>query len=139
MIRDVVSPAMRALGFKGSGGSYVLPAPGAWVIVGFQRSVHDRRDEVSFTVNLTVASKTAWEAGRAEQPYLPERPAPNMRYGPATWQRRLGSLMPAGADRWWTITVETDVRGVGEDVVGALRDHGLRPMREEVDRIATAT
>ena len=136
MIRDVISPAMRALGFKGSGGSYVLPVASAWVLVGFQRSVHDDRELVEFTVNLTVASKRAWEAVRLERPYLSERPAPNTRYGPPTWQRRLGALMSAQTDVWWRVTAVIDTSRVGDDVIVALRDFGLPKMMEEANRIS---
>jgi hypothetical protein len=139
MIRDVISPAMRALGFKGSGGSYVLPVASAWVLVGFQRSVHDDRELVEFTVNLTVASKRAWEAVRLERPYLSERPAPNTRYGPPTWQRRLGALMSAQTDVWWRVTVDSDVGRVGDEVVTAVREYAVPMFEREVARLRDET
>src|SRR5689334_15134911 len=73
MLRTQVAPRMRALGFKGSGGRYVLPDADRWLIVAFQKNRYSTAESVSFTVNLTAANKEAWEKfrggwGLAEQP-----------------------------------------------------------------------
>lgn len=104
MMREQVAPAVRKLGFKGSGSSFVLPVEGYWAIIGFQKSVWSTATELQFTINLTVVSKSEWIAIRERKPYYPERPSPNTHFGPSVWQRRIGELIPVkGNDYWWTL------------------------------------
>jgi hypothetical protein len=105
MLRTEIAPRLRALGFKGSGSSYVLPTDDRWLIVAFQKDSYSRADCVRFTVNLTVANKRAWAEARIETPSLPLRPSGNAHYIEAEHVViRLGNLMPPdGQDRWWEV------------------------------------
>lgn len=129
LMREHLGPALRAEGFNGSGGVYRLPDPRHWAQVGVQRSVHGDRRETRFTINLSVVSKPAWDAARADRPYLPDRPAPNTRYGLPVWHSRIGLLLPAAIDAWWTLRPESDLPTLAAEVLAALRDHGLPAIR----------
>jgi hypothetical protein len=132
LMRDRLAPALRELGLKGSGGTFVLDDPVCWAIVGFQRSVHNDRSRVQFTVNLTVVGRQAWAETRRSYPYLSARPAPNMRYGNPAWQQRIGTLLPSGVDTWWAVDSRTDLDGLAREVIAAIRDHGLPAMRRQL-------
>lgn len=132
LIRHHLAPALRELGFKGSGGVFTLPDAERWALVGFQRSVHNDRQEVRFTANLTVGSKAVWQAARMEMSYLPERPAANTRYGSFIWQIRIGLALPVGRDTWWKVEPRTDLDALARDVIAAIRDHGLPAMQEQM-------
>jgi uncharacterized protein DUF4304 len=109
MMRDHVAPALRAMGFVGSGRSYVLPSDTHWVLLGFQKSRSSDAAAVPFTVNVTVASKEAWAAMRRTRGYLPER-----------------------ADRWWTLTPATPAAPLAAEVVDALRLAALPEIRRRL-------
>jgi hypothetical protein len=51
-LRDLVSPAMRSSGLKGSAGRYHIPSQSCFAPVGFQRSRWSNGSIVEFTVNL---------------------------------------------------------------------------------------
>jgi hypothetical protein len=139
LIRAHVSPALRSLGFKGSGGIYAADLPTIYVIVGFQRSAWGDRRHTDFTVNLTVASIASWEGARATHPVLPARPSPNVGYmdslfGTDAWQSRLGFLMPEPRDRWWSLSPDTNLPRLSAEVVAAIRQYGLPAIEEQVAR-----
>jgi hypothetical protein len=67
-LRDVVSPAMRSAGLKGSAGHYQLPSQACYALVGFQRSASSTASAVKFTMNLKAVSREAWELARADMP-----------------------------------------------------------------------
>jgi Domain of unknown function (DUF4304) len=134
MLRDEVAPALRELGFKGSGQSYQIPNETCWALLGFQKNKWSSADHVMFTANVTVVSRAAWDEARAERPYLKERPSPNSYYGTFAWQDRIGMLMPRGEDHWWDVVAETDMRDTAASVVEAVRDFVLPAMRDEIRR-----
>lgn len=132
MMRLRVAPALRELGFKGSGTTFTLPDRDYWAIVGFQGSRRNDRRQVSFTVNLTVASKAAWLIARLDNPRLRERPAANTSYFRWSWQTRIGVVLPGGREIWWAIGPGIDVQVVADEVIAAIRDHALPAMREQL-------
>ncbi|RPE41173.1 uncharacterized protein DUF4304 [Streptomyces sp. Ag109_O5-1] len=50
MMRTQIAPALRALGFKGSGQIFELPHPASWALLGFQKSAYNTARHVEFTV-----------------------------------------------------------------------------------------
>ncbi len=128
LIKLRVSPAMRRLGLKGSGGPYELPHGHLWALVGFQASAYSDSGEVSFTVNVKVADKRSFASlvgsnGR--------RPSANSEYPQVSeWHVRLGNLMRANTgaqnlDQWWTVTPESDLAAVAEEVLAAVAAYAL--------------
>jgi hypothetical protein len=120
MVRLVIRPALRDLGFKGSGSTFTWPSERSIALVGMQRSQFGDRNLVKFTLNVTVADAQAWERAREERPHLPKRPAPNTFYGSFIWQQRIGKLMPTGEDHWWSLDGSTDTTELGNEVVEAI-------------------
>jgi hypothetical protein len=121
MMRDEIAPALREMGFVGSGQTYTLPSDSHWVLLGFQKLRASNAAKVRFTVNVTAASRRAWDELRASLDYLPERPSANTAYGPAIWRRRIGMLLPEGVDRWWTVTPARPTTPVAAEVAEAIR------------------
>jgi Domain of unknown function (DUF4304) len=129
LLRDHVAPALRELGFVGSGTAYRLQIPGAIALLGFQRSRYDDRDVVAFTANLTAGPEAAWEEARQRYAFLPERPAANTRYPGGLWHGRLGMQMPAAQDLWWELAPDSDLAALGGEIIAAVREHGIPALR----------
>jgi hypothetical protein len=127
--RDHLAPALRSLGFRGSGQVFAIPDDARWIQIGIQRSLRNDAGQIAFTINVQIADRRAWNDLRAEKSYLPARPSPNTRYGAFVWQRRIGLLMPAGRDHWWELTPRTDLAGLGSEVVQAVRSSVIPAIR----------
>lgn len=130
LMRAQIAPGLRALGFKGSGQTYELPHLETWALIGFQKSAYNTARHIEFTVNVTVADKLGWAQARRGQPHLPARPSPNTVYGPAAWHSRIGRLLPADRDTWWTISATSDPEPVARDVITAVTEYALPAIRE---------
>jgi hypothetical protein len=131
-LRDLVSPAMRSAGLRGSAGRYHLPSPSCFALVGFQKSEWSTGSAVTFTVNLKVVSREVWKLAREDQSWLPETPAPSTRYPVAEWSPRIGSLMPGGQDHWWWLRPGQSLEPLAAEVIGALTDYGLPALQRAV-------
>ncbi|HJW50285.1 MAG TPA: DUF4304 domain-containing protein [Candidatus Limnocylindria bacterium] len=140
MLRDVIAPALRGLGFQGSAQSFVLRSDTHWALVGFQKSRDRYADSVKFTVNVTVVAREIWKVWREASPHLPARPHANVSYGPGSRQldpdvraayswERIGVLMPVRNDYWWEIRADTDTTHVAEEVIAAIRDYAIPEIR----------
>lgn len=127
MIRDEIAPALRTLGFRGSGAVYELPDEHFWRLVGFQKSRSSDRSEVRFTVNLTRADRMRWLAALESNPWLGPKPSGNADYGlpDVVEVTRLGQLMPGRQDVWWTVGASATTGDVSRRVVSALEVYGV--------------
>jgi Domain of unknown function (DUF4304) len=74
-VRDLVSPAMRSAGLRGSAGPYYMPSLSCFALVGFQKSTWSTGSAVNFTMNLKVVSREVWSTGIAQLVQAPVRPA----------------------------------------------------------------
>ena len=128
MLRLQIGPRLRALGFTGSGASYVLRDDERWLIVGFQKDRYSTAAIVRFTVNLTAADKRAWAKAHAEQQWLPARPSGNARY-PVGETIRLGGLMPPGLDHWWAVEASHASNSAAAQVIEAIEFFALPWLR----------
>jgi len=63
-MRDEIAPALRELGFKGSGQVYLLPSETHWAMLSFQKSASSDAAGVRFAVNFDVTTKQEWEHRR---------------------------------------------------------------------------
>jgi hypothetical protein len=130
MVDKGLRPSLKALGFKGSGTTFTWPSKSHVSQLGLQKSQFSDRDALRFTVNVTVADKSLWEAARAMKPHLPKKPAPNTFYGDFIWQRRIGTLMPGGEDTWWTISAGDNWRHVADAVLAAVTEYALPELQK---------
>ena len=129
---DLVSPAMRSAGLRGSAGRHYMPSLSCFALVGIQKSTWSTGSAVNFTMNLKVVSREVWRLARKDQSWLPETPAPNTRYLVAEWSPRIGSLMPGGQDHWWWLRPGQQLEPLAAEVVGALTDYGLPALQRAV-------
>lgn len=129
LLRDHLAPALRSLGFVGSGSAYRLPIPDAIALLGFQRSRYNDRARASFTVNLNAFSTATWERARRDHPFLPARPTATPHYPGGLWHARLGMLLPEAGDVWWEVDRDTDLDALTADLVGAIRDYAIPALR----------
>jgi hypothetical protein len=133
MLMEQIAPGLRALGFKGSGQLYTWPSDDFWALVGFQKSRTSSRDELGFTVNLSIGSKSAWaEARIGREHWIPERPTPNTRFGMPMEEQRIGMLLRARRDKWWSVLAGCDTAKLSEEVVEAIRDAVIPTILERV-------
>jgi hypothetical protein len=138
MMQREIAPALRELGFKGSGQSFTLPSHTHWALLGFQRSRWGDSKEVRFTVNVTVVEKRAWEELRATRPHLGARPSPNVREPAPAWTERIGLLLPAGTDLWWPVPANASTARVADEVVAAIRDYALPEIARQIEGVHDA-
>ena len=123
-MRDDLGPRLRSLGLRGSGQRFVLPDDDAWRVLATQRSRWNRVDSVSFTVNLFRVNRADWAAYRLRLDWL--SPEPSGRSVELVGEHiRLGQLMAAPADRWWSLTPGVDPADVAMDVANAFAASGL--------------
>jgi hypothetical protein len=130
MIKIGVRPRLKALGFTGSGTTFVWPSTSVFCQLGFQRSQFSNRDALKFTINVTAADKSAWELARQTRPHLPAKPSPNTFYGTHIWQRRIGELLPGGEDKWWTVDANQEWRALADEVVDAVTRFAVPEMQQ---------
>lgn len=127
-VKSALAPALRDMGFKGSGLSYWLPDVECWVLLGIQKSTASTSEQVKFTLNLSVANKHYWDELREWEHYwLPARPSANA-VSPGQVVRRIGTLMPAGQDLWWAVGAEAspeELDALRQAVDTAVRNYGL--------------
>jgi hypothetical protein len=134
LVKTKLSPALREMGFIGSGGRYSLRAEACWSLLGLQKSAYSDREEVRFTVNLLVVNKGVWASMRSDKDYLPEKPAPGALYGQHVAQARLGTLLPHGEDTWWRVYTGVNLEAVAEDLLTGIELYGLPWLRAQMGR-----
>jgi hypothetical protein len=132
-MKEVLSPALRDVGLRGSNGRFELPSTTHWAELGFQKSIYNRDDEVRFTVNLSAIRRDEWDAQAASKPHLGKRPTPSIHYGTWANQIRIGSLTPAGEDKWWRLVRGVDVAAIAADVVADLLTYGVPWLRQHAN------
>ncbi len=104
MMRDLVTPALRELGFRGSwsrgfwyrDGDY---AGNVWT----QKSVHSSKDRVNFTVHLSAA-------------HVPT--------DAVYWTSNLLGLIPGNRDSWWTVSARGHADAVAARFLTGFRSYG---------------
>jgi hypothetical protein len=132
MIREQVAPRLRALGFKGSGQRFALASDSHWALLGFQRSAWGDSNKGSFTINLTVVSKEAWEASRTDRPYRGSAPQANASEGVPAWEERIGMLTPENLDLWWEVRAGESTERVADGVLRVVEDYALPEMLRQI-------
>ena len=124
MVDTTVSPRLRELGFKGSGGRYELASASHWALLGFQKSAYSDREAIRFTVNLTAVARDVWARGVEEHPYWGKRPSAGTHYGAAVPQERIGQV--AGhEDTWWDVRAGEETVVTATEVLAAIEQFGL--------------
>lgn len=134
-LRDILSPALRSQGFKGSGITWTHETElGDVAIVNVQSSSWSTREEVRCFVDLAVAPDP-WMDWRSTQTGQPRRKSPKENDG--LWRSRLDRPTPPGArgsEPWWVIhdmrSAEVAVTEMRDELIGS----SLARLRELVTR-----
>ena len=122
-----VGPALKAHGFKRQGQTFGLRGDGVWGVINFQKSQWTGRESVDFTINVGVWSDRLSETVSGER----SRPKGIPAVATCQWQKRVGALMPAGHDRWWTLAPPLESwnltlsSGLLSEVMAALIEYAL--------------
>ena len=138
MLKEDIAPELREIGLKGSGQVYELPDAAFWALIGFQKSVRNDRNRVSFTLNLSVTRREFWAQRHTEDPgTYSVRPRANVDWGaliPASeyWFSRIGTFLPGGLDTWWEIAADEPTDLVAAEVTRVIREYGLPALRERM-------
>jgi len=125
LMKQRFAPFLREAGLRGSGGRFQLGSGSHWLLLGFQKSAHNDRDDVRFTINLSAIPRDEWESRRAAMPYLGAEPRATVFYGTWAEQVRIGQLTPAGEDKWWSFRPGQDIEPLVVDVLGDIRSYGV--------------
>jgi hypothetical protein len=148
LLRDLVSPALRAEGLRGSGNSYVLPDDKWWAQLAFQKSKYSNRDVVKFKVTLGAVRKADWDAIRREHSYVKDTPPPGLsqmerdaeRLAQSYYPKKpasggimsLGHLIPdVRADHWWSIGA-TEPERMMAAVLEAVKQYGIPALQNRI-------
>ncbi len=134
MIRDHVAPALRELGFKGSGQSYVFPSETHWVSLWFQKSAYSDAHRIKFTVHLLVIGKNEWEAIRRGNELAPERPRRFWGAPARSWSvsyRPRPKEVPGGwMQIWWELYAGQPVGPLADLVLRTIKNEALPRIEE---------
>jgi hypothetical protein len=131
MMKTEMAPALRALGFQGSGQRFALQSETHWAQIGFQKSAWSDREEILFTVNVQCVSRAAWDEARGSRAWLPKRPSPNSAYPGGGWWERIGRLANR-EDTWWHVNADRPTDPITREVIGLIRERALPALRERM-------
>src|ERR1700687_1087954 len=109
-------PLCAASDFRRRSQNFICETPECWGVINFQKSRYPPIDQKSFTINLAIASK------RILAYYGKATNVPPPSYACHWAEIRIGSLMPDGQDKWWTLSDEASYVLVEGEVKKALSD-----------------
>lgn len=139
LMKEHIAPRLRQSGWTGSGPSWVRPHPTQWVLLGWQKDKSSNVASVSFTANLKVISKDAWDAENVPPGRAPAKPPASTSWH-LGWEQRLGGLIPgSGGDRWWFVRPGDDLPGIAAEVLGALSTCGVPAIERMLVAAGNAT
>lgn len=133
MLRQEIAPALRALGFKGSGNRYEMSRDEYRIQIQLQRSKWSTRDSVQFDANLSVIHP-ATMALFNEQNQSARQQGKAME-GSGSFHSRLNTLSRRNTHGFpWIIRANEPTEPVAHDFIEAIRRDFLPVIEEEVHR-----
>ncbi|MGC5021267.1 DUF4304 domain-containing protein [Micromonospora sp. DT47] len=133
-LRDVVSPAARAEGFKGSAPTWRMTnALGDWAVVNVQSSAYSTSESLRCVINLAVAPAPwlAWQQQSLGS--LPKAITESL----GLYRHRLHPTgTPPGTDGWWEVGGDRDASAAATDMTEQLAIHGWPTLKRLMDREA---
>jgi hypothetical protein len=133
-LRNIVGPAARAAGYKGSGTTWRSASSlGDWAVVNVQSSSWSTAGSLRCVINLAVAPAPWLDWMREWRGSLPKSVNESL----GLYRDRLHPAgSPAGADVWWQVSTEEDARVAAADMVVQLADHGWPALARLLNRQA---
>jgi hypothetical protein len=118
---------LKPSGFKKRGAVFQKPVADVIHLISLQSSVSSTQDHARVTVNLAVWCKAINNAG------------PNPTVWSAHWRQRIGKLMPAKADLWWSLDSNEATSTARTEIVAALKVYGLPALEKLADSASLLT
>jgi hypothetical protein len=122
-LRDIVGPAARDAGFKGSGTTWrATNSVGDWAVVNVQSSSWSTAGSLRCVINLAVVPAPWLDWMREWRGSLPKSIGESL----GLYRDRLHPAggTPADIDGWWQVSDDVDARVAAEDMVVQLAGHG---------------
>ena len=137
MLKDHVGPLMSSHGYlRRRQGTYEKRNGDCVATVRFQRSVHNTKESVEFTINLSVLNEAIMEAFYDTVRRLYEQGhkgnVADLRSG--GWTSRIGHLMSEPHDHWWKLSLGEPTQPVVASVLESLERIAIPRIEEEMDR-----
>lgn len=131
-LRDVVGPAARAAGFRGSGSTWrSANSQGDWAVVNVQSSSWNTAECARCVINLAVAPAPWLDWMRESLGSLPKSVNESL----GLYRDRLHPAgTPPGADVWWQISSDSNARLAADDMVVQLAEHGWPTLTRLLNR-----
>jgi hypothetical protein len=131
VLADALAAPLKLAGYRRSARTWRRAGPTSVRVINAQGSTWNTAEEGQFTLNLglyfpPLAPLVGW--GRtAERPTEPD----------CQVRTRIGFLLPAGLDHWWTVTPTTDLDALAADVRSTWEQFGA-PWFERYDELEAA-
>jgi hypothetical protein len=123
MMRSIVVPGLRELGWRGSAPHFRLPVPsGDLALLSFQTTMHTSATATMFTFEIAHITPGALADRRAQDPAVPAQPPAWFGAWAGGWSSRIGALLEPGMDRWWTLRHPSDAPPVAAEVLMLVRE-----------------
>lgn len=106
---------LKPYNFKLKGSTFYLFKDDNWGLVEFQKSKSSTSESVTFTINLGTCSnllRKIKERDLKVKPIIAE----------CDWKKRIGFLLPAKNDHWWTIDKNTNLTKLTEEISSIIKD-----------------
>lgn len=115
LMKDLVAPGLRKLGFKGSGNNYLYTDPDYFININFQQT--SMWPGSAFYINITVQDRKNWAKEHGDKPY-------RKAYGDKFFSR-INDADKSLPDHW-SIFGDTDIDAVAEMILNTL-EHKFLP------------
>ena len=131
-LRDVVSPAARAAGFKGSGNTWrSTNSAGDVAVVNVQSSMYSSAASARCTINIAVAPAPWLDLATAHR----GRPLKSVNQSDGLYRDRVHPTgTPPRTDAWWVVTSAEDAHAVAHDMVDQLNTQAGFPRLRDLLR-----
>ena len=131
-LRDVVGPAARKAGFKGSGNTWrSTNSLGDWAVVNVQSSSWSSSQSLRCVINLAVAPSPWLEWERESLGSMPKAITESL----GLYRDRLHPAdTPPGTDGWWEVSNDRDALAAASDMVDQLAAHGWPTLTRLLNR-----
>lgn len=132
-LKEIVAPAVRSAGFKGSGKTWRrVNEHGDWAIVNVQSSSWSTSEELRCVINIFVAPEPwiAWTSHLWDQE-MPKVPGE----ASGLYRDRIHPTgSPPNTDTWWTVRDEVDAEAAARDMVVRLTADALPLLMDLLER-----
>jgi hypothetical protein len=133
MLRDQIAPALRQMGFKGSGNNYEMFRGEHRIVIQLQRSKFSTRDSVQFDANVSVVHPPTIELFSKENERARQQ-GKDLEVG-GGYNNRLNNL--AGRNTYgfpWIVKPDEPSEPVAYDFIDCIRQYFLPVIEEEIRR-----